>query len=382
MLTCPNLRRLSVDIAQPQDGCVVYCPLPEYTCFGFSQGERPPPLEELELISYPWGHEQGDSADPRFNLFAMHCLNYPEKGLETDYWTNTFDWSQLRALRDVSISLANKIAPKLTSLKVVGFKSDWDTGNKSIARFFDDLPSSLECIVLPKLSSAGIYVLSRHQETMRKLVLHRGGSWNGSWGDHVITRQELIALRDNLPHLEELEIDMARDHDKWPWDLLSVLAGFPKLTSLKLWYELGRGGKSPTPYLTAVSAAELFSFLRRSSPRKHSILQFLHACSGVPMPLGHGFFSDTAYWSSENSTSFVCRMAERDNEAANGELSVMCPDLSEKLNAKMEQIIKGQEKRLDPEDDDNMLASRAITLKVALDGPMAEDEWPRLRRNM
>lgn len=371
MLTCPNLRRLSIDIAQPRQGCVVYGLLPEYTGFGFSNGERPPPLEDLEVISYPWGHEHKDAGSVSF---AFHSVNYPEKGTEVDYWASTFDWSQLRRLRDADVAFASKIASKLTALKFVEFKSEWPSNTALLTQFFEDVPSSLECIVLPSLNSVSPPILKRHAESLRKLALHRQEKWDGTWSDRAITDQDLIALRSGLPLLEDLEVDVARQEGDWPWDTLKILSGF-KLRSLKLWFDLGIkiDGVPSAPYLTAVSAAELFSFLRKSSPKQPCLLQRLHACSGAPPPLGHGLLVETAYWPGENSTSFICQVAERDDDAANGLFSVMCPKLDKELNAKMERITKGEEKRSD-------LGNEPIAFKVALNGPLAKNEWLNLRR--
>jgi hypothetical protein len=50
LLSCPNLRTLSLDVAQPREGCVAHEPSSAYGGLGFLEGQRPAPLRELELV--------------------------------------------------------------------------------------------------------------------------------------------------------------------------------------------------------------------------------------------------------------------------------------------------------------------------------------------
>lgn len=124
LLSCPNFVRIpQLDVGYPHgpyysgvadllDFGAPYCGL------GFSDGERPLALEELGITRYPWGQEPKGN----FALAGIYCIGYPEEGTELDYWTETFDWSQLLKLTDIHSDLVLKIAPKLTHLKEVVFE--------------------------------------------------------------------------------------------------------------------------------------------------------------------------------------------------------------------------------------------------------------------
>jgi len=84
LLSCPRLVRIPLlFVGQPSrpphgradspDFGAPYCGL------GLSRGERPPPLEELGLMEYPWGYERTAAFRPRYSL------GYSEKGNEIQY---------------------------------------------------------------------------------------------------------------------------------------------------------------------------------------------------------------------------------------------------------------------------------------------------------
>ncbi|KAJ9161702.1 hypothetical protein NKR19_g2019 [Coniochaeta hoffmannii] len=56
-LSCPSLRRLSLDIHVPRGGCVMEELTAQYCGLGLSNGEKLPALQELEIVEYPWGHQ-------------------------------------------------------------------------------------------------------------------------------------------------------------------------------------------------------------------------------------------------------------------------------------------------------------------------------------
>lgn len=78
LLSCPNLRSLALDVHMPRGGCVVDGPCEAYCGLGLSQDERPPPLEELSIESYPWGQEKRGP-------YTYNSVGYPEKGVVMDY---------------------------------------------------------------------------------------------------------------------------------------------------------------------------------------------------------------------------------------------------------------------------------------------------------
>jgi hypothetical protein len=366
LLSCPNLRRLSLDVDQPRQGCVVYGPTAEYCGLGLSNGERPPPLEELVIRSYPWGQAKEGSA------WSFNCLGYPGTGQEMDYWADTLDWSQLRRLHDVNFLLAPKIASKLTSLKHIKFNASWSANAERVTQFFDELPSVLESISIPNLTCVGADTILRHGTGLRRLEIHSKEFHQSKWNDHVPTKHDLVQFRDGLPHLEELIIDLDKDQANWlPHDTLDILAGFPKLRRLGLWFELGNASETPPePLITAESACQLFRYLRgNATSQQPARIQRLHVHSGDPRGPGHGFYvSEIVHWPGENATSFVCEMAERDDEVARGLLRVTCPDLTPELNQQINRIIRGEEERSLPE-------RNKVAFQVALNGPMPSEAW-------
>ena len=94
LLSCPNLRDLSLNVSQPSRGCVVYSLPYGYCGLGFINGERLPPLEDLKIVRYPWGSSPEQSQGAPWRL--PYSEGYPGQGNEIDYWVENFDWSQLR----------------------------------------------------------------------------------------------------------------------------------------------------------------------------------------------------------------------------------------------------------------------------------------------
>ncbi|KAH8651427.1 hypothetical protein BX600DRAFT_441856 [Xylariales sp. PMI_506] len=377
LLSCPNVRALSLDFSQPRQGCVVYHVPHEYHGFGFADGEHPPALEELSIISYPWG--TGVRRDAHSTSVPHGNIGYPGNGSEVDYWAENFNWSRLHRLQaneQILNTLGSKIAKKLIALEQVEVTPiRFMATESSIQDFLDDVPSSLQSLTIPSLSYVNIVSLARHAESLRRLYVHQNESYKTAWRDIAITAGELTMLRENLPNLEELELDIDRtlavesqsDAD-WPWASLDILAGFRKLRSLKLWFELGIGNRSmlPQPRVNAESAVRLCSYLHQRQARSpftgQPPLKRLHVCSGAPPPLGRGLPGHGAFWPRNNSTSFVCELSEHDDEAARGIFNVMCPDLSRELNVELRRILAGSQRSLSQN-------TGHVKLELALEGP-------------
>jgi hypothetical protein len=117
LLSCPNLCKLSFDIHVKGFGCVWYSAPNDYCGLGLVSGESLPPLEELELLDYPWGHRAAYSRSLQSS--GKRVIGYPELGVEQDYWANNMDWSRPRRLTAHDASLAYRIALKLTALDEV-----------------------------------------------------------------------------------------------------------------------------------------------------------------------------------------------------------------------------------------------------------------------
>jgi hypothetical protein len=368
LLSCPNLASIPrLNVGYPRDrayhgvwdGPVLGVP---YCGLGLSNGERPPALEELGVVRYPWGQEP-------FAVNGYDCHGYPEKGIESHYWAETFDWSRLLRLNDIPDNLALKIAPKLTHLKEVIFEergSEYWEKEKTTATFLEEIPTALELLSIPSWSNVGNKPgpITRHGAELRKLKIHE--QW---WTAHsLVTDKDLVDLCKGLPHLEELAIDMARDKNgnDWPYSALDIIARFSRLRTVQLWFELGDGRATPpTPHLTVSAARQLFGYLRE---RNKNIQRLeLGSCARSFF----SFVSDQPSWEMQNSISLVCEGSIRDGDVVEDFIRVTCPRFSKEMNAELGRLANGNREGRGglPED-----ATR-LSLKVALDGPLTRDEW-------
>jgi len=174
LLSCPNIRSLSLDISLPQSGCMVYGPPDKYCGFGFVENEKLPPLEELAISAYLWGHEPSGVQDP---VYGGQMIGYPGKGSEMKYWTENFDWSRLRRLKTAYVDFALKIMPMLTALKEVDFSGSGS--DDDVVRFYQQCPTALEVIGAESLQSITLDGVLRHGRALRKLQLHTVEDWGG-----------------------------------------------------------------------------------------------------------------------------------------------------------------------------------------------------------
>ena len=328
LLSCPNLRILSLDLDLPRDGRFVDGPPREYGGIGLSGGERPPPLEELNVYHYPWGYNSNGE-------YGFNCIGYPGETLETEYWVNTFDWSRLACLEltdhtnAASIILSDKLLPKLVSLTHVSLAKspEFSPNPASQRQFLEQVPSMLESICVPTLRCVGVAAIARHSSTLRSLVIHQQELTDGSlsWNEDVMTGDDLVDLRERLPCLEDMAFDIGQENGEWPQSMLDTLASFPRLRCLTLWFGLGdrTAASSTRPHVTRAAAADVFHHLRENSPTKS--LRRLHIYSALPPGPGSPLQHESG--SKEISTSFICELAERDEEAARGVFSVFTPNL-------------------------------------------------------
>ena len=336
LLTCSNLRILKIDIHQPRAGCVMYGLGPQYLGCGFKDGERPPPLEVLELTDYPFGRPAPNDVA---RGFGYHYDGYPGSVMEEDYWADTFDWTRLRRLRTRSVWLAMKFLPHLTALReieITGLGKDED-----LKAFYAQIPSSLERISAPTLESIGIDSVLRHSSHLRSLQLHSKEDGRDTWREQTVNAESLRAIRDQCHLIEELDIDLARDGE-WPYEVLDVLASFPRLKTLKLWLELGRNsdGSAVEPYATFSSCGTLFKYLWDHSAAQPPRLRELHVFSGAYRDIGIGYPSPNAFWSRYNSSTFLCSLSERDDEASQGVYVTTCPNLDASENKALQLALK------------------------------------------
>lgn len=370
LISCSNLRKLSLDIHNPRSGCMMEGLTDRYCGLGLTNGENLPPLEELEIIDYPWGHHQ------TLGTFHSGTIGYPETGKEEDYWAQHCDWSRLRRLTLPKSLLAKKITQKLTALEEISFRhrirfqnmNGWD--ERDTVQFLQDLPTALESISVPNLPALGTGPIIRHGSRLHRLELLRSDHpYNDQWRESVVACEDLVRLRDGLPHLEELALDIAKDADDWSYKSLDLLASFPRLRNLKLTVGLATPeakDQSPAPpYLTMASAQALFRYIREHSYSKDPPLQRLHVSS-----LGEVF--GKRFWAEHNSTSFVVRKLAGHGDGAE-KVTVRCTKLHEELNEKMRRIVRGEAR---PTPDEISW----INFKVALDGPMSMARLDLMRK--
>ena len=302
LLTCHNLRRLKLDIAQPQGGCEVYYLPKEYHGIGLRNGERPPPLEELEIVNYPFGFvpENGQSDS---------TLGYPADRYEMQYWTDMFDWSRLRRLRADRKTIPGQLAPKLTALEELYMTQDYWP-----AALPQDLPTKLKVLELEGTAAELRQDTLEQGDTLRRLKLHQTEDDNGSWNNLAINDTFLLDLRTHCPNIEELALDMPRHNKDWPYSTLDILSTLPRLHTVELWFELGPPNAPAQPYVTFSAAAHLFTYLHSRNKQ----IQHLTVHSGAPSDLGYGYPSDYALWPQDNTATFTCSLSRRDDEASKG----------------------------------------------------------------
>jgi hypothetical protein len=388
LLSCPNLRKLSLDIYRQREGCLRFEPCAEYCGLGLVGDERLPPLQELVLLEYPWGRD-GSSG------FPWGVRGYPgKKGeVEEDYWAEHGDWSRLRRLVEPKGSLAHRIAHQLTALDEVElcsgyrFPTIYKHDERAMIHFLETVPSMLESITVPNFASLKPAPIIRHGSRLRSLELvcpvpGCPGRPDYQWTEGIATcssRGDLIELRDGLPRLEHLAIHIAADGSDWPYSMLDILAGFPRLRSAKLYIALAvpqsEVDAPAPPHVTTASAESLLRYMREHSNAEPPSLQRLHLCSDHGSDVDGGRGGGSGGWVvSANATEIVCEVThDNDREGRTG-VTVACPKLSEALNEKLRLVVRGEET---PSPAD----MAKIDFKVALEGPISSSLYWQMRKS-
>lgn len=319
LLSCPNVSRLSLDIGGPKNGCCMARITTQCCGCNFVDGERPPPLEDLELVRYPFSYNP---------VWEGEMVGYRIEVPERDYWVDVFDWSRLRRLKTGLTDFAIQLMPHLTALEEVDFQNI----TNEISSFLEQVPSRLHSITVSNMTCVSLEALQRHGETLRKLEMHQDEPRYADefdWRDEAVTHAFLCQIQKHCQGLDVLSVDVARHGGEWPWSTLDRLASLPRLRSLTINFELGcMDDEHPVqPFVTFTAAHELAAYLYARNPR----LRQLDLVSGSPPPLGFGLPGPRAFWPRDNSTRFACRLSERDDEAAKGVFVVHCPDLEKVL---------------------------------------------------
>ncbi|KAF4467860.1 hypothetical protein FALBO_5260 [Fusarium albosuccineum] len=364
LLSCPNLSRLpQINVHYPR---VAYCdgqPMDPYCGLGFAGDEKPPPLQELGVLDYPWG-------TPAYT-------GYPIRARETLHWASTFDWSRLARLNHVPDSLYT-IAPYLTALRELAL----DEPSSIEMELLDDIASPLEILSFSSWKRVGNEPkrITKFAATLRQLRVHENeSSWG--YGSHgLITTPDLMHLSTRLPNLEHLALDMERDKEtqQWPYAALDATAAFPSLHTVELWFALGDQSLASKPVLTISSAHHLGDYLRE----RNENIQRVTLHSGAPRPysgrtsrrpLGSDFYIPGPSWAQCNSVTFEYQMVY-DAEAMNLRRSrVICLDLGSGMNARLRHLAQGAVTRRQMNLGE--LNADEIRLIAALDGPLSKVEW-------
>lgn len=388
LLTCPNLVRIpDIDVWWPSwpphgvvDGPSAGAPYPG---LGLSGREKPPALEEFGICRYPWGRRSSG------NFWSYHSAGYPEDAMEreVDYWAETFDWSRLRRLNECDGELVLKIAPKLANLEELVCSLQYWIDK---AAFLDALPTgSLRRLSLATWSQVNDEAapVIRHGDTLRELEIHRNIASNDPISN---MEMQLEKLSVGLPQLERLKLDVDRDQadgsSDWPYGTLDIIARFPRIQTITLWFPL-RNGRTPAlmgPALNVFTARELFCYLRkRNTTNSLRRLELYSGRPGAPEPSLHRiYFGDEPSWGTQNSMSFVCEETHTPggNAVADEDrVVVTCPHLRQELQTELVRLANiKREERVGLELFEMDVAKLAV--KVALDGPLTTEEWLAWRR--
>src|SRR5690348_11077825 len=104
--------------------------------------------------------------------------------------------------------------------------------------FLETIPSMLDSITVPNFASLSATPIIRHGSRLRSLELVcpvpycPAPPWS-RWAEGIAGIQALTELRDGLPRLEHLSIHLAADGNDWSYPTLDIVAGFPRLRSVK-----------------------------------------------------------------------------------------------------------------------------------------------------
>ncbi|RSM11084.1 hypothetical protein CDV31_006983 [Fusarium ambrosium] len=363
LLSCPNLTRLPrIDVHYPRVRCFPGALEDSYCGLGFSHDEKPPPLQELGLLEYPWG-------GPR-------RIGYPIETREVDHWASAFDWSRLVHLNDVPEFLMTDMAPHLPMLTELTLNRPTSYGIEVL----DDIESPLESLSFSDWKHLGNEPkrITRFAATLQRLRVHQEEP-PGSYDNRgFITDSDLILLSTSLPHLQHLALDIERDQEaqQWPYTTLDAIAAFPSLRTVELWFRLGHKPPAPTPLLTVSSARYLGDYLWG----RNENLQRMTFHSGAPGPLsgnpsiafGMDFYIPGPPWAKHNSVTFEYEMVYDSDMTEHRKRSITCLDLSSSMNARLKKLAQGGTRQ---QTDADELNADDIRLIAALDGPLNKGEW-------
>ncbi|KAL2204432.1 hypothetical protein CC79DRAFT_1132858 [Sarocladium strictum] len=351
LLSCSNIRVLKVNINLPRSSCIIGRQLPAgYSGCGFRDGERPPPLEALELFHYPFGW--------KLKTQQVWRGYTPNAESEMDYWARMFDWSKLRRLKTANASFAAAMIPYLPALKDLELVDLTRNECEAFKEVHDSIDAGLEHISAPNLDCIGLQNLLRHGSYLTSLRLHNPSVSNDYWekDEESVDESALRAINQGCPNLQGLHIDLARRGD-WPYSIFDVLACMPRLQTLTLYCELEDWTDDYSsdglihPLVTFASASSIYEYLQDHRPPTSSQPGLeLYVVSGWPPPPPRGRVDASVYFfARDNCATFKCAPSERDDEAARGIFVTTCLGLSTSMNKALQEALetsKALEKRL------------------------------------
>ncbi|KAK8134579.1 hypothetical protein PG984_006591 [Apiospora sp. TS-2023a] len=414
LLSCPNLRRLpELRTRWCHSGRMAYplTPMTSYAGLGFADGERPAAAwEELGIGEYMWpcvGMSLAGNPVPG----VWGSRGYPvNAGPEETYWADTFDWSRLVRLNyRLDCRFPPILFSKLVGLREFRLKHDWNqaTYEEDVVARLGDIISPLEVLGLPRLKdeqmrgevTRWVGAIVRHGLTLRSLTMHTKNwcSWRDPDGGMTAPVLELLLPTDEigngLPRLKELSLDLAWDDDDgggggWPYRALDVIAQFPQLRRVELWFRLRRGCLDDHQHLTIAAARHLAGYLRRRNPRLQRLvlrsgLGEWRRTVGQENPVSRSELN----WIDFNCVSYMCEfvvappLTDADDESG---IIITCPELSRELNWRLRSLATLPTDENYGDDKGSTrgeclvatdLDEKALPLKVALDGPLSGAEW-------
>ena len=311
IISCPNIRRLSINIPE-DDGCGAFDE-DYYAGLGFAVGDKLPVLEELETFNYEFGGcaAKDDTAWERY--LAQSQLRFRKR--EVDFWYDSFDWSRLRVLCTDRADFAERLAPKLVALQEFVDRS-WGPSNPT---FCDLVPSILESISAPTLKHVTLNGILRHSSRLKRLQLHQ--EEHTSWREDCIDFASLQSIQRECALLTDLSLDLSQS-EFWPYAAFNVLAAFPNLRRLQIWFQSPRRAECGLPTLDHAAAVHIFKYIRSCSSQNgfsHLRRVTLHPWGASPAGRVGGSFRDPNYAA---PPIYICELSANDREAAAGVFSV------------------------------------------------------------
>ena len=191
------------------------------------------PASIIQSVGYPWIRSIGGLME---GSSKQHPVRWDETTEETnlDSWMRLMDWTHLHTLHLQQPSsqlrkLEGSFLPNLKHISIDGARCSMQPS----LHFLSNI-SALESLAIydvdyfspdPVIS----IITAHHCPSLQNLRLDRT----------FLNSTHLSQLLHECPHLHNLEINIDRS-EQWDYEILDVLAGFPKLRSLTLRFDIRR----------------------------------------------------------------------------------------------------------------------------------------------